>query len=226
METINAGEREHDVLSTPMVEAPHRNRRWMLWCGVLIVVAASLWYSTARSSGPTARATVADCTRAFEDSATPPAPTSLSPGVVGLGSVASIATFDTPSGWQWCFDGMGLATGVISQDQMQSAVDAPVAVLDGSPRSNDVLMLVHLGPRTVRVIVDSEASRSVVVAQGSGFEVLRISTAGWPHWRSPWSRTPVALGRILGYSQSGRVTSSEPFTWCPGSINTLPGQGC
>jgi hypothetical protein len=223
---MNAVEVEHEVATASSDTATRHSRRWAIWGGVVIVVVGSLWFGFGRGSGPTASMTIADCTRAFEVSRTPPPATSFSPGVVGLGSVASIATFDSPSGWRWCFDGMGLATGRINQDEMRSALDAPVAVFDGSLMSRDVLMLVHHDPQTIAVMVDTASSRSVVVAKSAGFEVLRISTDGWPHWREPWPRTPVVLGRIIGFDRSGRVTSSEPFTWCPGSINTFPGQTC
>src|SRR5664280_2658101 len=143
--------------AAPARTAVHRKRRWALWGGaVTIVVLASLWYGFSRASGPTVSATVADCSHALEDSATPPPATSLRPGVVGLGSVASIATFETPSGLRWCFDGMGLGTGAITHAEMHSAVGAPVAVVDGSLTS-DVLMLVHLGKKTTSVVVTTAA---------------------------------------------------------------------
>jgi hypothetical protein len=226
MESVNAVEVERDGAMTSAGSAPHRKLRWAVVGGVVIIVVGSLWYGFARGGGPTASSTIADCSRAFEDAVTPPPATSLLPGVVGLGSVASIATFDTPSGWRWCFDGMGLASGHITQDEMRSAVIAPVAVYDGSLTSSDVLMLVHHGPKTTSVIVDTASSRSAVVAQGAGFEVLRVSTDGWPKWHAPWPQTPVVLGSINGFDRSGRVTSSAAFTWCPGSINTFPGRGC
>jgi hypothetical protein len=210
----------------PARNAFHHKRRWALWGGAAtIVVLGGLWYGLSRASGPTISATVADCSHSFEDSATPPPATSLRPGVVGLGSVASIATFETPSGLRWCFDGMGLATGAITDAQMRSAVGAPVAVVDGSLTSN-VLMLVHLAKQTTSVVVTTAESRSKVLAHGGGFEVLLIPMATWPHWHAPWSRDQVALGRIIGFDNPGRVTSSKAFTWCPGSINTSPGAAC
>jgi hypothetical protein len=223
---MNVAEVQHEVATASGDAEPHRAPRWAIWAGLVVVVAGSLWIGFGRGGGATASTTIADCTRAFEVSSTPPPSTSFSPGVVGLGSVASIATFDSPSGWRWCFDGMGLATGRITQSEMQLAVNAPVAVYDGSLTSADVLMLVHHDPRTTTVLVDTSSSRSVIVARTAGFEVLRISTDGWPHWREPWPRTPVILGRIIGFDRLGRVASSEPFTWCPGSINTFPGQAC
>lgn len=220
-----------DAVTTERVAAPvstafHRKRRWAIWGGALaIVVFGCLWYGLSRGSGPTISATVADCSQAMEDSTTPPPATSLRPGVVGLGSVASIATFETPSGLRWCFDGMGLGTGAITQAEMRSAVGAPVAVVDGGLNS-DVLMLVHLGKQTASVIVTTAGSHSNVLAQGGGFEVLRIPMAKWPHWHAPWTHSGVALGRIIGFDNEGRVTSSLAFTWCPGSINTVPGTAC
>lgn len=201
-------------------------RRWLVWGGaVVFVLAGSIWYGFSHASGPTVSATVADCSRSLVDPTTGLSVTDLQPVVVGLGTVASIAVIQTPTGPVWCFDGMGTGTGGISQAAMRSALDAPVAVVDGSLKS-DVLMLVHLGHKTASVVVTTAASRSNVLAHGGGFEVLRVPTAQWPHWHAPWPRGPVSLGRIIGFDIQGRVTSSEAFTWCPGSINNSPGTGC
>jgi hypothetical protein len=205
--------------------AIRRGRRWVVWGAALLVVAGGLWYGLSRASGPSVRATVADCSRAMQDAVSPPPTTSLRPGIVGLGSVASIATFSTPAGLQWCFDGMGLATGPITPAQMVSPLSAPVAVVDGSLHG-DVLMLVHLAQRTTSVVVTTATSRSSVLAKADGFEVLRIPMANWPHWRTNWTRGGVGLGRIIGFDNEGRVTSSLAFKWCPGSINTSPAIGC
>ncbi len=131
--------------------------------------------------------------------------------------------FVMSSGVHWCFDGMGVGTGLISERELHSALAEPEAVVDGS-LTGDVLMLVHLGGNTRSVIVTTSRSRSIVLANGDGFEVLRIPMTTWPDdWHAPWPRGPVALGRITGFDAQGRVTSSLPFTWCPGSINTFPG---
>src|ERR1700722_7508340 len=115
METMSVIEVQRDETGASKT-TPQRTRRWMVVGGVFIIVVGSLWYGLGRASGPTASSTIADCPRAFEGASAASPATSLSPGVVGLGSVASIATFDTPSGWRWCFDGMGLATGRITQE--------------------------------------------------------------------------------------------------------------
>jgi hypothetical protein len=212
-------------VSAPLSTDFHRKRRWALWSGaVAIVVVGSLWYGLSRGNGPTVSATVADCSDALAGATATPPVTNLVPSVVGLGSVASIAAFETPTGPAWCFDGLGTGGDGISQAAMRSAVDAPVAVVDGALNS-DVLMLVHLGQQTTSVVVTTAGSRSIVLAHGGGFEVLRIPMK-WPHWRAPWPRGPVELGRIIGFDHEGRVTSSQAFTWCPGSINTSPGTGC
>ncbi len=57
--------------------------------------------------------------------ANPSPVTDLQTGVVGVGSVASIATFDTPTGPLWCFDGMGLGSGGITKAELRSALSAP-----------------------------------------------------------------------------------------------------
>jgi hypothetical protein len=110
---------------------------------------------------------------------------------------------------------------------MHAALAAPVAVEDGTLTS-DVLLLVHLGQKTTSVVVATADASSTVLARKDGFEVLRIPTTGWPwrQWHVPWSRQPVALGRIIGFDRAGRVTASMPFTWCPGGINNSPGTGC
>jgi hypothetical protein len=204
-----------------------RRRRWTIWGVVALVVVAGVWFGLSRGGGPTVASTVADCAQGFGDGPNPPSVTSLQPGVVGLGSVASIATFDTPTGEAWCFDGMGVGSAGITNAQMQSALSAPVAVEDGKLTS-DVLLLVHLGKTTTSVVVTTADARSSVLARKNGFEVLRVPTTGWPssHWHAPWPRRPVTLGRIIGFDNEGRVTASMPFTWCPGGINNSPGTGC
>ena len=198
----------------------------MPWIGAaVLIVAGSLWYGLSHADGPSISATVADCSNLLQDSVSPPPVTTLRPGVVGLGSVASLATFATTSGVHWCFDGMGVGAAPITQRELHSALDVPVAVVDGTLKS-DVLMLVHLGKHTRSVVVTTSQSRSYVLAHGGGFEVLRIPMAAWPDWHAPWPHGPVTLGRVTGFDGEGRVTSSLPFSWCPGSIDTSPDSGC
>jgi hypothetical protein len=190
-----------------------------------VVVATMFWFGVGRSSGVSVRATVADCSRAI----TPPNSTGTVmavPTIVGLGSTASLAAFDL-NGWHWCFSGLGTGSGGITTSAMNEPVNVPVAVLDGiGPTAPAVLLLVHRNARTASVIVDTAWSQSSVVAIASGFEVLRVSMTEWPFSHGPWSRTPVVIGRIMGFDRRGEVTYSEPITWCAGSINTFPGQGC
>jgi hypothetical protein len=204
-----------------------RKRRWTIWGVVAVIAIGGLWFGLSRSSGPTVASTVADCSQGFENGSNASPVTNMQPGVVGLGSVASIATFDTPTGEAWCFDGMGTGSAGITDAQMHAALAAPVAVEDGTLTS-DVLLLVHLGQKTTSVVVATADATSTVLARKDGFEVLRIPTTGWPwrQWHVPWSRQPVALGRIIGFDRAGRVTASMPFTWCPGGINNSPGTGC
>jgi len=110
---------------------------------------------------------------------------------------------------------------------MRAALFAPVAVEDGTLTS-DVLLLVHLGKTTTSVVVATADARSTVLSRDNGFEVLRIPTTGWPWqlWHAPWPRRAVALGRIIGFDREGRVTTTLPFTWCPGGVNNFPGTGC
>jgi hypothetical protein len=201
-----------------------RRRRWAIWGVAALVVIGGVWFGLSRGSGPTVAATVADCTQSLESANNPPPVASVQPGVVGLGSVASIATFATPTGEAWCFDGMGVGGGGITNAQMRSALSAPVAVVDGGLSSN-VLMLVHLGKQTTSAVVMTANSRSSVLARKDGFEVLRIPMAKWPP-RHLTSLDPVDLGRIIGFDKDGRVTGSIDFTWCLGSINDTPGTSC
>jgi hypothetical protein len=219
-----------DAETTEGVAAPagtvvRRTRRWAPWCAVTVVIIGSLWYGFSRANGPTVSATVADCSQTLTDPTTGLPVTGLRQVVVGLGTVASIAVLRTPTGTVWCFDGMGIGGGGISRAAMRSALDAPVAVEDGTLNS-DVLMLVHLGQKTASVVVTTATSRSIVLSHGGGFEVLRVPTAGWPHWHAPWKRGAVTLGRVIGFDSEGRVTSSLVFSWCPGSINRFPGTAC
>src|ERR1700689_1218732 len=85
-----------------------RNRRWAVWSVVALVVIGGLWFELSRGNGPTVTSTVADCSQVLENANNPSPVTNVQPGVVGLGSVASIATFNTPAGEVWCFDGMGV----------------------------------------------------------------------------------------------------------------------
>lgn len=216
--------------TTGVPDAPSidpRKRRWTIWGAVAVIVLGGLWFGLSRGGGPTVAATVADCTQSLGNPGNPSPVTDLQTGVVGVGSVASIATFNTPTGPLWCFDGMGLGSGGITKAELRSALSAPVAVEDGTLTS-DVLLLVHLGMKTTSVLVTTEDARSTVLARKDGFEVLRIPTTGWPtsHWHVPWPRHAVSLGRIIGFDAEGRVTASLPFTWCPGGINNFPGTGC
>jgi hypothetical protein len=192
---------------------------------IAVIVIASLWYGFSRSSGPTVSATLADCSQSIVNKSSGQPSSDWRPVVVGLGSVASIAAIETRTGPAWCFDGMGTGSGGISRASMREALDVPVAVEDGNLNS-DVLMLVHLGQRTTSVDVTTASSHSTVLAHGGGFEVLRLPTLNWPHWHAPWSRTAVTLGQIIAYDREGQVTSTVPFTWCPGSINQFFGTGC
>jgi hypothetical protein len=204
---------------------PSRRRQWILWgCAITIVVAASLWYAVSRTSGPTVSATLADCSQLLVNSNNGQPVSDVRPILVGLGAVASVAVMQTSSGPAWCFDGMGVGGGGVSRAAMRAALSAPVAVVDGTLTS-DVLMLVHLGLRTTSVVVTTATSRSNVLAQGGGFEVLRVPMT-WPHWHAPWRQGGVTLGRITGFAHDGQVTSSLPFSWCPGSINIFPGTAC
>jgi hypothetical protein len=202
----------------------HHRRRWAIFSVVAVVVLGGLWFGLSRGSGPSVASTVADCTQALEDPTTPNPASIGQPGVVGLGSVASIATFDTTTGLAWCFDGEGVGSGGITSAQLRSALAAPVAVVDGGLGSN-VLMLVHLGKRTTSVVVSTATSHSRVLASKGGFEVLYIPVTKWPP-RHRASRNAVNLGRIIGFDKVGRVTSSMAFTWCLGSINNFPGTAC
>ncbi len=211
----------------PMGNIDARTRRWSIWAAVAIVAIGGLWFGLSGSSGPTVASTVADCTQGFESNANSPPVTSLQPGAVGVGSVVSIATFSTPSGPEWCFDGMGVGSGGITTAHLHAALFAPVAVEDGTLTS-DVLLLVHLGKMTTSVVVATADARSTVLSHKNGFEVLRIPTTGWPwqRWHAPWPRHPVTLGRIIGFDREGGVTATLPFTWCPGGINNFPGTDC
>jgi hypothetical protein len=75
--------------------------------------------------------------------------------------------------------------------------------------------------------VETVDSQSTVLARGDSFEVLRVPIAikwakpGRP--MAPWLRSSVVIGQVLGFDRRGLVTSSQPFTFCPGSINSSPG---
>jgi hypothetical protein len=189
-----------------------------------IILAGGSWYCFGRSPSGSAGATVSQCSRALS-SVDRSSTENLVPAVVGTATSVGIAAFHTASGWRWCFAGMGTGTGPIERAALSEPVSAPIAVRDGGS-GRDVLMLVHHDRYTESVVVDTARSRSVVLASASGFEVVLIPMASWPQWHTPWSRTPVPLGRILGFDREGQLTSSMPFTWCPGSIDVNPGLGC
>jgi len=197
--------------------------RLPIWCvAATLIVGGSLWYGFGRGEGISRSQALAACAASVVDS-NPLAPIArVQPAVVGLSSSQSLAAVNTADGWKWCYKNGG---GGITSSQLSAAVGAIGAVLVGGPQS-DVLMLVHLNAPTTTVVVDTATSRSIVISRGGGFEVLRIPMAKWPQWHVPWGRFPVALGRILGFDGHGQVTSSQPFTWCPGSIDTYPGSGC
>jgi hypothetical protein len=206
----------------------HRNsrrlRHWLTAVGVLVVVAGSLWNMFGRSDVVSVAVAEADCARSLPNGGLPGSGTMV-PTVIGRGSSASLIAFDAADGWRWCLGGIGIGGGPISKSEMRAPFAVPVAIVDGALQG-DVLLLVHRNEPTTRVVVVTARSTSVVLAQRSGFEVLRVPMATWPRWHAPWSRVPVALGRILGFDSVGRVTSSQAFTWCPGSYDVFPGQGC
>jgi hypothetical protein len=205
--------------------APFRRRLALIGGAVIVLVVGSLWYGLSRTSGPTINTTLADCSNAAVNQNNGLPETGWRPIVVGLGTVASMAVFDTPTGPAWCYDGMGTGGGGFSPATLRAAVGVPIAVVDGGLDA-DVLMLVHLGRSTASVVVTTATSHSIVLAHGGGFEVLRVPMASWPHWHAPWSRHAVALGQIVGFDREGRVTSSQVFSWCPGGINRFIGTAC
>jgi hypothetical protein len=173
--------------------------------------------------------TVSDCSRAMSNPGSGPTGSSgsLVPTVVGVGSSASIAVFDTDGRWRWCFDHMGIGTGPISSAAMRAPVAVPLVLLDGD-FSHDVLVLVHHDSRTVKVLVDTVGSQSTVLARGGSLEVLRvpnvIQRVGPGRVVAPWLRSWVVLGQVLGFDRRGLVTSSQAFTLCPLSIDSSPRQ--
>jgi hypothetical protein len=191
---------------------------------IALVLAGALWFGIGSSTSVSAGATTADCSQALTNQGLSNSE-SLVPTVVGSGSSVGLAVFDVDREWRWCFSGVGTGTGIVRSSTLHGSVEVPIAVLDGG-FGRDVLMLIHHDRQTQTVVVDTAWSRSVVLAKGDGFEGLRVSMTKWPRWHTPWSRTPVVLGQILGFNSGGRLTSSTPFSWCPGSIDDFPGQGC
>lgn len=217
-------EPEGGAVASGMRLNSRRLRHWLRAVGVLVVVAGSLWNVFGRSDVVSVAAAEADCARSLPNGELPGSETMV-PTVIGRGSSASLMAFDAADGWRWCLGGIGVGGGPISKSEMRAPLAVPVAIVDGALRS-DVLLLVHRNEPTTRVVVVTARSTSVVLAQRGGFEVLRVPMATWPRWHAPWSRVPVDLGRILGFDSSGRVTFNQAFTWCPGSYNVFPGQGC
>lgn len=210
----------HSVANT------RRSHGWMrivASAAAVVIVAGALWYGFGRSPSLSECQTIGDCSRSIANVNSPTE--SLTPRVFGSASSVAIAVFDTSRGWRWCFDGMGVGTGPIQRSELREPVGSPVAVLDGG-FGRDALMLVHHDRRTKTVIVETATSPSVVLAQGGGFEVLLVPISKWTRWHRPWTRRPIDLGRILGFTSEGRVTESTQFTWCPGSINVFPDRGC
>lgn len=214
---------ENDVTRRPSHGG--RRKRLGVWAVVFaVILGGALWYGFVRSPSISADATVSACTHALTNDGSSSV-ADLVPTVVGLESSVGVAAFETTRGWRWCFAGMGTGTGTIERVALIKPMSAPIAVLDGG-FGRDVLMLIHHDRQTTSVVVDTAWSRSVVLASANGFEVLRVPMASWPHWHTPWSRIPVPLGQILGFDRAGQLTSSMPFTWCPGSIDVNPGRGC
>ena len=127
--TSDASGATNGVSDAPSIDP--RKRRWTIWGAVAVIVLGGLWFGLSRGGGPTVAATVADCTQSLGSPGNPSPVTDLQTGVVGVGSVASIATFNTPTGPLWCFDGMGVGSGGITKAELRSALSAPVAVEDG-----------------------------------------------------------------------------------------------
>ena len=201
-----------------------RGWRWPA-LGVLatLVVAGGLWLFEGRSSSASTESTVTSCSRALSSQQSFTAPTT--PVVAAAGRVVGVAAFHVGGGWEWCFAGVGTGTGRIPTAQMRAVVSVPIAVVDGNIGAQRVLVLVHHNRATESVVVDGAWARSLVLARGSGFEVLELSVRRWPPWHVPWGHAAVRLGTVQGFDGAGRVTGSEAFDWCPGSINS-PGSGC
>lgn len=199
-----------------------RKYRWLIWCVVTVVIlTGSLLYGFGRAGGVSRSEALTGCDIPVSNSASATV-RNIQPAVVGLGNSESLAAADTSIGWRWCYVEGG---GTITSAQRQVPLAAIAAIHDGGLQS-DVLMLVHLTAPTVSVVVTTASSRSFVLSHGGGYQVLRIPIAKWPQWHVPFSRVPVALGRIIGFDSEGRVTASQVFTWCPGVLNTTPGTGC
>jgi hypothetical protein len=206
----------------PTVATQVRRFRWLIWCAVAaIIVAGTFFYGFGQAGGVSRSDALAACAMRFGTNSSLNV-ADIQPAVVGLGNSDSLAAANTASGWRWCDV---QSSGAISGAQLRAPVGVITAVHDGNLQS-DILMLIHLSTPTVSVAVTTVSSRSVVLSHGGGFEVLRVPIANWPKWHAPWSRVPVALGRIIGFDSEGRVTSSQSFTWCPGALNTVPGAGC
>lgn len=220
-----------DVPPTPVAFPDHnssarRSWRWIV-VGVLgvLIALAGLWLLFGRDTSASAGTTVTSCESAFA-SQQPPSTANATPLVVGEGRVAGLAAFHVASGWKWCFTGMGTGTASITPAQMRAPVSAPIAVVDGSNGAHSVLVLVHHNRATDSVVVDGAWARSVILARGPGFDVLELRVAHWPPWHVPWGHVAVRLGTVQGFDAAGQVTGSEPFNWCPGSINSEQWSGC
>ncbi len=221
-----------DVAPTPValpVQDPSRRRSWR-WpvvgvLGVLIAL-AGLWLLFGRGASASVGATVASCESAFTNPSSQGSAGDAATVVVGEGRVTGLAAFHVGGQWKSCFTGVGTGTATITSAQMRAVVSAPIAVVDGSYGAHTVLILVHHNRATQSVVVDGAWARSVVLARSPRFEVLELHVAHWPPWHVPWGHVAVQLGTVQGFDAAGRVTGSEPFDWCPGSINSAPWSGC
>lgn len=209
--------------------APGR-RTWQ-WAGSLVLAAAlvavAVWLGVPGTTAPSVATTVSDCTSSAPAPPAGRAPTLGRPAIVGVGAYASIAVFHTTGQWRWCFDGMGTGGGTITAAAMRAPVGVPLVLVDvGTAYDHDALVLVHRSAATARVVIDAADSQSTVVASRGGFAVLDVHLDRALDWHAPWPRSPVVLGQVLGFDRRGVVTASRPFTVCPGSIDSLPGEGC
>jgi len=184
------------------------------------VVASTLWFSANQSSSASERnAALSSCQPPSTDLLAPtPA---IVPIVVGVGAQTALAIVKTDAGLRYCSQGI---SGPVSTAELTAPVGTVMGFLDGL--HGNILLLVHRGPATKTVVVDTAAGRSSIIGQGDRFEVLEVPVASWPPTAQRIGHALLTLGRIQGFSSDGRVIASQNLTWCGLSINYQPGSSC
>lgn len=195
---------------------PHGRRKWAVLSALLVLaVAGSLSVLLSSSQSFSAAETTSLCPRA------------KGAEIVASGASQGVAVVSTGRGWTACDAQGGTETWAIPNRLLTPPISVVAEAVDGSGANTDILVIVHLGQRTKSVGIYTVLSKASLLARGDGFEIMRAPVEGAREFSPPWNRAHLLhLGEVVGYSEHGRVTGQEPFSWCPNFQMWTPSARC